>query len=337
MQTEVQQFTEHVMPGAGSYAMFDCEMYLSHFQGRLDREQLEGLVARFPGDMLLRLAKERVIGPRAPVWVVVKGKSRTVAGKGTAVDFKCSNHFLTSLWAYSEMHSEAVHAGIEGLAEWMKACKEYLDENKHLGCIRDFDSAEPISLLSMDKSALPGGKTGFQTLLSRKKGADERPCLIKTILYVNGQQSWEEYDFPPGPHEPGANLSSREMGLLLFDSLYTVPKVGMQFYNKREEWLKPVSSLFYLLFKNILLPGVRAPSSQPVLIQNDLGGVGGCWGRRFSSRCPGSPFQHLPDQAGHPRGIQPTICQSGFSQLWLHSRSQPPLALKSGESTSLKS
>ena len=240
MSTEVLQFTEHVMPGAGSYAMYDCELYLSHFQGRLSKEQVEGIVARFPEDMLTKLVGEQIISKKAPVWVIVKRKSRDVVGKGALPDFKSSSHFLMNIWAHSEEHLEATTIGIRGVGEWMKACNEYLRKNKHLGCLEGdlTDPASPISFLSLDISALPGGKNGFQTLLSSKKPADPKPYLEKIVLYMDGKLTCVDYVFPAGPHAPGAHISTKEMGWLLFSSLYTVPKLGMQFYSKRGDWLQ---------------------------------------------------------------------------------------------------
>ena len=55
MSTELLQFTDFVAPGAGSNAMHHCEVYLSHFQARLSKELLEGVVARFPEGMLTKL------------------------------------------------------------------------------------------------------------------------------------------------------------------------------------------------------------------------------------------------------------------------------------------
>ena len=41
-------------------------------------------------------------------------------------------------------------------------------------------------------------------------------------------------------HAPGAHLSTKEMGWLLFSIHYTVPKLGMQFYSKWDDWLQKV-------------------------------------------------------------------------------------------------
>ena len=52
--------------------------------------------------------------------------------------------------------------------------------------------------------------------------------------------------FSAGPHTSGAHLSTKEMGWLLFSILYTVPKLGMQFYSKRDDWLQKVLFWFDL-------------------------------------------------------------------------------------------
>ena len=238
----VHQFTEHVMPGAPSYAMFDCELYLSYFSGRIDKQRLHDEVDEFPSCILGKMAALRITEDRMGITVAFKEKSRDVVRNGKE-DYKCSKHFLTSLWAFAEDHTAAVYSALSHDKRWIEACQDYLGKHDTLDCLEDMseDPTLQLGLLSMDKAAMPGGKNGFQALLSSKKPTDPRMYLSKTVIYLYGHEVWRDDQMYPGPEEePGP----KEMGILLFASLYTVPNNGMGFYAPRDAWTVQVRGCF---------------------------------------------------------------------------------------------
>jgi hypothetical protein len=211
-------------------------MYQSEFQGRLGEDQLHKLLEEFPGEMLTRMVAQGIIASEEPIAVLVKEKSRKVVRKDGTAEFKCSNHFLFNIWGYKEQHQDGIRDALSQVDGWIKTCTQYKAEHKHWGCIEDVsgDQSLPVSLLSVDPSALPGGKNGIQTLMSIKKATDDGPRLTKQKLYVAGRMVYEEYDmFPTPPHMPGRHVPGKVMSVMLFDSLYTVPKHFMKFYVPR--------------------------------------------------------------------------------------------------------
>ena len=230
---DVKQITEHVVPGAPSYAILDTEMYLSHFEGRVDREGLEAILDEFPMDITTNMSGGGVVNDRDGITVFAKDKSREVKG-----DFKCSRHFITNLFGTAELHQAAMYFTMRRDAQFLKNCTEYCKENKNLGCIKDLkDPNTRLSILALDKNALPGGPNGFQMILSRKKAGDPFPRCKSLACYRNGEEVWKEvYD-----KEVSLDMPGKELGLIIFESLYTVPKFDMRFY---KEGLLGTVSLF---------------------------------------------------------------------------------------------
>jgi hypothetical protein len=221
---DVKQITEQVIPGSPSYAILDTEMYLSHFEGRVGRERLEAILDEFPLDIMANMSGEGVLDDGDGITVYAKDKSREVRG-----DFKCSRHFITNLWGTAELHQVAIHLAMRRDSQFLKNCTDYCKENKNFGCIKDLeDPNNRLSILALDKNALPGGPNGFQMILSHKKTGDPLPRWKGVGCYRNGVEVWKEaFD-----KEVSLDMPGKELALLIFESLYTVPKFDMRFYKE---------------------------------------------------------------------------------------------------------
>lgn len=228
---DVKQITEHVIEDYPSYAILDTELYTSHFGGEQTKERLESILDEFPLDITTNMLMEGVINEGQTITIYSKDKSRAVKG-----DFKCSRHFITNLWGTARLHQAAMKLVLARDAQFLDSCMKYFETHKNFNCIADLDNpTNRLSILALDKNALPGGSNGFQMILSHKKAGDPLPRWKGVGCYWNGEEVWKEvYD-----KVVSRDMQGGELGLIIYDSLYTVPKFDMRFYN--EDLLENVS------------------------------------------------------------------------------------------------
>jgi hypothetical protein len=207
---EITQIYEH-QPGDSerlAYLIIDCEHYLSHFQGRMDRDGVDAAVQSFPAWFYQQLVAHRFILPDEVVTFVVKRKSREIGGG----DFKISYHFVVEIAGTPQWH-RAVCARI--FAPYWGDIKKIRDDKSmaHLS-----DEQLRLPLFAVDTGTQHGNQP-FAMLYSRKNSADPYPILLRREAYRCDVRVGSN-DFDPPPHEPNGPDALR----LLYHAAYTVPK-----------------------------------------------------------------------------------------------------------------
>lgn len=237
----IVQGVEHCLEGAPCYGLYDWEAYLSGFRGRITEERFRDLKKTVPREIANALIKSGAVDPDAKIRFVEKDKSRAVEEKTKEQDHKNSSHFISSIFALKQHHITAQNA-VERVCRldntWLPRGSD-IPDNKVYDYIPNTvleDQEATIGFLWLDRKAIPGGANGFTVSLSRNNGSypPSYPRLVaryfvdsSTVLVYTGMHQEKTHSV--------FTLSDQEALAILGETLYTIPRNNMAFYNIKTE------------------------------------------------------------------------------------------------------
>jgi len=226
------------------YGLYDFEIYLSGFKGRIAEARFWSAKESVPMEISDAFIRAGVMNPETAIQFTEKDKNREVLTKSNDVDQKNSSHFVSSLWASKADHILAYNAMERVFRQtypWLpkptdpkSSNTKKVQEDKVYDFVPSAVLADPdtaIGHIGLDRKAIPGGPNGFVISLSLNNGgAPSYPRLVgritvrgNTVIRYTGQT-------PPPPHNV-FTLSKQDCLNILRETLYTVPRFSMTFFD----------------------------------------------------------------------------------------------------------
>lgn len=237
----VDWILEHVVGDNPCYALFDLDDYPERYQGRINEQEIETLIAGFSSRFTTLLIEAGCINDNEEtvVEVKLKDRSRWVKEKQSK---KFSYHKIFSILGSKTAHRLAVSACLQRpfksdmtIETWLSTIKESIKSSGDYSVVPTelLTAGNSLaSLISLDPAALPGGANGITTFGSVKKRSDPPAVHGPTTAYCLGLPvSVQECPYPTPHGIDSEHISLQDKLQMMYSMSYTIPKETMTFYS----------------------------------------------------------------------------------------------------------